>query len=682
MTFAALVIEHAPLDWPGLGAAVGRWLQDAGLYALLWLAILGLAYLVVPEFRQRSPWKALHSAMAALTAMAAIFFAGFLVLLATQGRIPDPEASRSLTPLPIGAPQIMTYNPTQRLLFSLAGLFALLACALPILRDLAQNRLVFRRIWAIARVSIKEAWSRGIVWVCLMIPLLYLYADWYISAKPEDQLRNRIGIAYFSMATLFILSSVLLGAFSIPADLKSQNIFTIVTKPVERYEIVLGRFVGYGLLLFGQMAILTGVSYIYVRRGMSEQAREESYHARVPLFGSELYFHNTGKRTEGENVGREYNYRSYIHGIDPQVGNKRVQYAVWAFDKIPAALVDRADDAPVRLEFAFDIFRTTSGLEDRGVYCSITFARGDLTPDDVEKLLLPTGVFSSEYNKRYQAAVERNKKTGKRGEELEQLNADSKKAVYWDLFNQYGIYQLQGIGVTDYHTQFEEVPAKVFKTFADKAATEAPTKGEDKPPLAMQVFVNVENDRYSRSQRVGMAKADLYLLVEDRPFWINFAKGAFCIYLLACLVLGLALVCSTYLTGIVSLLMTALLCIGGLFLPFIKSLAEGRNWEGGPAEAGTRLFKRQSTAIPLDNLSADGDVIRKIDSVYRWWLRFIMSVIPDVGQLYPKDYVANGFDITWGTLLLLNFLLPVAGYLLPCMMLAYYLMKSREIANP
>jgi len=682
MIFAALIIERPPLQWSGLLGALGHWLQDFGLYALLWLLLLGLAYLVVPEFRHRSPWGALHGTMAALTAVALVFFVGFLIQLVRQDKIPDLDAPRSLTPLPATALPLMTNTPSQKLLFSLAGLAALAACAAPIIRDLGQKRIIFRRIWAIARVGVKEAWSRGIVWACLIIPLIYLYADWYISAKPEDQLRNRIGIAYFSMSILLILSGVLLGSFSIPADLKSQNIFTIVTKPVERYEIVLGRFLGYALLLLGELVVLTGVSYVYVRRGLTDQAREESYHARVPLFGTELYYHNTGERTKGENVGRVWNYRSYIHGINPQSPNQRVQYAVWAFDKLPAPLLNRDDDDPVRLEFSFDIFRLTTGQENKGVYCTFTFARGDLHPEQVEKLLLPTGLFSSEYNEGYSKAIKDNDATGKRGEELAKLNADSKKSVYWALFEKHGVYQLQGISVTDYHTQFEEIPAKVFKKLHEIASARKPTGGDDQLPPVMQIFVNVENDRYSRMQRVGMAKADLYLLVDDRPFWLNFAKGALCIYLIACVVLCLALVGGTYLTGIVSLLMAALLSIGGLFLPFIRSLAEGRNWEGGPWESLYRLANRQLTNVPLDKQSATGDLIAKADAIYRWWLGFIMSVIPDLGQYYPKDYVANGFDITWGPLLLLNYILPVVGYLLPWMILAYYLMKSREIANP
>jgi hypothetical protein len=657
---------------------VGQWLQDVGLYAFLWLLLVALAYGVVPEFRQRSAWGWLHNAMTAGALAAVVLFLVFLILLLFQGRVPDLNAPKSTDPLLANAPPPMTYTPAQKICLALAGLVALLACALPLFRDLFQKRIIFRRIWAIARVSIKEAWSRGIVWVCLIIPLLYLYADWYISVKPEDQLRNRVSIAYFALTVLFVLTGALLGAFSIPADIRSQNIFTIVTKPIERYEIVLGRFLGYALLLFVELMVLTGISYIYVRRGLTERAKEESYHARVPLFGRELYYHNTGKRHEGENVGREWNYRSYITGINPQSPNQRVQYAIWAFDALPAALATREE--PVRLEFSFDIFRTTTGQENKDVYCTFTFAKGSLSPDQVENLLKPTGLLSTEYNALYTAHLK--VAAGKSSEERDRLNAEAKKEIRLQLFRKHGVYQIQGVGVTDYHTQFEDVPAAIFKTLLESAPEPGQVDSEGRLVPVMQVFVNVENDRFSRLQLVGMAKADLYLLVGDRPFWINFFKGALCIYLIACIVLGLAVVCSTYLSGIISLLVTQLLILGGLFLPFIKSLAEGRSEGGGPLESMYRLANRQSGGIPLDKQSATIDVLFKGDAVYQWWLRFIMNVIPDVSQYYPKDYVANGFDITWGTLLFLNNIVPVVGYLTPWLILAYFLMKSREIANP
>jgi hypothetical protein len=677
--FAALIIERPPLDWGGLGGALGQWLRDAGLYAFIWLCLLGLSYLLVPEFRKRSPWSWLHRTMLYAGIAAVILGGVFLVMLASSGTVDDPDAPKSTEGSRANAPPPQTYRPEQKLVLSIAGAICLLAVVLPLARDVSQKRVVWRRIWAISRLSIKEAWSRGIVWVCVIIPLIYLYADWYISAKPEDMLRNRIGIAYFSMAVLFVLSAILLGSFSIPADIRNQTMFTIVTKPVERYEIVLGRFLGFAVLLLAQLAVLSVISYVYVVRGLTEQAREESYHARVPLFGKELYFHNTSKREVGENVGREWNYRSYITGPNPQDPQKRTQFAVWAFDSLPGVLEGREED--VQLEFTFDIFRTTTGLENKGVFCTFTVAQGDLTAEEVDKLLLPTNDFAREMADLEKKAVDRNKASGKSKEEQEKLNEESRKQIRMDMFKKRGVYQFRGIEVTDYHTQVIKIPGPVLAHLYN-LAKETKTTEEGKPAPAMQIFVNVQDDPYSRAQLVGMAKPDLYLLVADRPFWINFFKGALSIYLIACVVLGLAVVFSTYMSGIISLLLTTLLCLGGLFLPFIHSLAEGRSDGGGPGEAMYRLASRQPGAVPLDRQSATIDVLLKADAFYRAVLRTVLNLIPDVSQFYMKDYVANGFDITYGPLLFLNIVLPVLGYVLPWLLLAYYLMMSREIANP
>ena len=52
---------------------------------------------------------------------------------------------------------------------------------------------------------------------------------------------------------------------------------------------------------------------------------------------------------------------------------------------------------------------------------------------------------------------------------------------------------------------------------------------------------------------------------------------------------------------------------------------------------------------------------------------------PDVDRFGMFNYVGEGFDIS-GTQLLISFLLLV-GYLLPWAVLAYYLIKWREIAT-
>ena len=134
--------------------------------------------------------------------------------------------------------------------------------------------------------------------------LVFLFAGWFLPSKAEDQVRTYVWAIYFAIWILFLMVAGLLGALSIPADIKSQSIHTIVTKPVEKFEIVLGRFLGYALLLTAGIVAVALLSLIYLARGVSDQAREESYKARVPIFG-QLRFFGTRDPFRGESVGRE-----------------------------------------------------------------------------------------------------------------------------------------------------------------------------------------------------------------------------------------------------------------------------------------------------------------------------------------------------------------------------------------
>jgi hypothetical protein len=71
-----------------------------------------------------------------------------------------------------------------------------------------------------------------------------------------------------------------------------------------------------------------------------------------------------------------------------------------------------------------------------------------------------------------------------------------------------------------------------------------------------------------------------------------------------------------------------------------------------------------------------------VDTFYRWCLSFFLNIVPDVTRYDLHPYVANGFDISWSQVLLLDNLVPLLGYLFPWAVLAFYLMKYREIANP
>ena len=104
-----------------------------------------------------------------------------------------------------------------------------------------------------------------------------------------------------------------------------------------------------------------------------------------------------------------------------------------------------------------------------------------------------------------------------------------------------------------------------------------------------------------------MSRYDLYVRLDDsqgsetRLFAINFFKGAFGLWLRLALVIGLAVVLSTYLSGVISFLATIFLFGTGLFQDFIQSLAEGTSIGGGPAESLVRLLGNKNITGPLDN---------------------------------------------------------------------------------
>src|SRR5205085_4787794 len=130
-------------------------------------------------------------------------------------------------------------------------------------------------------------------------------------------------------------------------------------------------------------------------------------------------------------------------------------------------------------------------------------------------------------------------------------------------------------------------------------------------PPALQVRVRCNNDDASRAQYVGMAKYDLYLRLDEqgpgadrRLFALNFFKAAFGLWLRLALIIGVAVALSTYLSGVISLLVTGFLYACGTCREFIHSVALGTNVGGGPAEAFVRLTRREVNALPLEDTTA------------------------------------------------------------------------------
>lgn len=659
MIWASLAIEREPPSWGDFPNQLVVWARDVGLIATIALVIYSISFLLEkrPSRGQKRTWTFWLVLLA--TCATFLCYGLFFVLLQQQGLIPEELVSEETGK----TYKVFTTSKEQNLSLAVGGFCALFAVILPMLVAVA-GRLAWRRIWAIARLSIKESIRNRTVWVFGLMGLVFLFYGFFVSYRPEDQIRNYVTVIFTPMTILFLVTAALLGSFSIPVDVVKQTIHTIVTKPVERYEIVLGRFIGHGALLTMTLAVLTVLSLGYVIRGVNPVAAKESGKARVPVYGDRLTFYGTGDETKGENVGREWTYRSYVRGRLPGESIDKRQYAIWWFEDVPEYVAAR--ETPAVFEYTFDIFRTTRGKEDQPIQCDIIFADGRYNVDDLQQL---KAKFNSEYEKLQEKITSSNTKD---------VSA-AIAAARLELIAKHG-YLEQTVPVIDYHTGLLKVPSTLLRALKDrrKEAGEA-----DPPAPLMKVFVAVnERDVHSRQQLIGVARRDFYLLAAEYPFWQNFIKGMFGLWCNTMLILGIAVGCSTYFSGIISLLVTVFFLIAGALVEFIRSLALGTAAGGGPTEAAIRMALRKPPSAPLEPTSAAAQVGSAIDAGYRIYLNFVLKFIPDIHRYDLTEYIKEGFNIPVVNVLLLDNFMPMMAYLIPWGVLAYYLMNSREIANP
>jgi hypothetical protein len=643
--FGSFFIERDPLRFKDLPSGLTAWTQETGGAAAVGLVIFAILW-ECGLFRKATAdlpgWLSfLFRVGLALTALA--YLPSFLVLLydlwvafanwsaGTKIAINGPGQSMQER---LESLRRFGYQPS----LTIGGILALLTAGLPFFRNLAALRV--RRIWALSKLSFKEALRNRILYAFTGLLLVILFGSWFLPHKPEDQVRSYVQVIYWGMTPLLLLAAAILASFSIPADIRQQTIHTIVTKPVERFEVVLGRFLGFGALMTLILVGMSAVSLMYVIRGVDPDAAAESLKAREPIYGS-LRFENTGSDA-GENVGREWDYRSYITApLDP-TGAKPT--AVWEMPRVSDSVAGRKG---VRCEFSFDIYRTTKGNENKGVSCNFVFIAAGAKGDE--------RVYADKLREARRAG-------GKTDAEIEDQLAE-----------ELGVYPKLSQEVTDNHTQAFNIPGGLLRA-ANKSAAD--------PEKALFVRVTC-NDR---TQYVGMAKYDFYLRADDPAtgddrlrFAANFFKGTTGLWLRLMLVTGLAVALSTYFSGVIALLVTMMLYVGGLFRDFIGSVAEGSNAGGGPLEAMYRLTRGENIVAPLEQ-TATIKFATYSDQVYRWLIGRVMEVIPDIDRFDLTSYVAEGFNIPSGQLVL-NLLLLI-GYILPWAVLAFYLIKWREIASP
>jgi ABC-type transport system involved in multi-copper enzyme maturation permease subunit len=121
------------------------------------------------------------------------------------------------------------------------------------------TRLRFGRIWAISSVSFAESIRRKVL---LVTPLGILgVIAVALLQHPVDQqeaIRQTIKFCLFASGTLVTITAIILACTNLPREIENRVIFTIVTKPTTRLEIVLGKVLGF-VRVSGLIVLIMGL---------------------------------------------------------------------------------------------------------------------------------------------------------------------------------------------------------------------------------------------------------------------------------------------------------------------------------------------------------------------------------------------------------------------------------------
>ncbi len=177
------------------------------------------------------------------------------------------------------------------------------------------------RIWAITGLTFLEARRRKAFLVFVVFALVFMFAGWFLTGteqRAEEQVKVFVGFVLTTLSLLILPLALLLSCWGIPEDIRRRSLHTIVTKPVRRSEVVIGRMLGYIGINTVVLLLMGFVGYFWIVRQVPAESRSALV-SRVPIFGELTFLDREGKPKEaGVNVGDIWQHRSYIEGATPE----------------------------------------------------------------------------------------------------------------------------------------------------------------------------------------------------------------------------------------------------------------------------------------------------------------------------------------------------------------------------
>jgi ABC-type transport system involved in multi-copper enzyme maturation permease subunit len=556
------------------------------------------------------------------------------------------------------------------------------------------------RIWALARLAYKEAIRRRVLVVVALFVVGLLFAGWYLDPRSSDPARLYISFVLTATNYLILLLALFISTFSLPADIKSKTIYTIVTKPVRATEIVLGRmlgFVGVGTLMLVPMGF---ASYFFVTRGLwhdheiihiqdigggrlqgklsYDQFHEHTFTMDPPSAPGESRLGLTDTVRGHRHVVREVDGR-YIVG-DP-TGALRARIPSYG----SLVFTDRSGNLDATgIDVGHEKARGGYGASGIARLVGVTREARRLEYGYMEGGTLGSAIYTfqnvtpSRYPDEEGIPVEMALRAFRtlKGDIVSGLNGS---ITLRNPDNPTIESNPITFVVQEYDVSEERLPRQLDGT--DGQVTRRLSLFDDlvTPDGRLELIIRC----LDRQQYIGTTVSGVYLRPAESSFAWNLAKSYVSIWFQMVMVIAFGVMFSTFLSGPVAMVATFVCVLLGFTAEHVYDIRyyidKGESMGGGPLESIVRLLRQDAMTTQLDLDAVAGRMIQTVDAVIIYSLDAIATSLPNLPKmLSTAEYAASGFDI-FGSLLARHGV-ATFGYVILAFLVGYFFLKTREIA--
>ncbi|MGD9636005.1 MAG: hypothetical protein AB7I57_24620 [Pirellulales bacterium] len=536
-----------------------------------------------------------------------------------------------------------------------------------------------RRVWAIARLAIKESFRRRVVVALVVFFLILLFAGWFLKTDYPQPAKLLFSFVLTATTYLILLIALLLSTFSLPNDFKTKTIYTVVTKPVRAGDIVLGRILGFTLVGTIMLAIMSCFGYLFVVRTLYHTHQVEVTRLEdvknsdgevVGRIGRTTLddYHRHEVDLDAEGNGKALSTNEHEHSITNEGTAENPRYVVSGPEGFLRARVPqygqlkfldrRGAPAPrgisVGSEWTYRSF-IEGGSAAAAVWTLSGINESVLRTNAEGQKYLPLELIVRVF-RTYKGEIEQ----GIQGS-IRLRNPDNP-----DIKSNEDIFTAKDASINTF-----DIPVKLYSGQKEIDLLKDLVTKDGRVEVVVQCL--------DSAQYYGFAQPDLYLRLPDAsPLW-NYLKAQVGIWVQMVIVISIGVTASTLLNGPVAVLFTISFIVLGFFREFFVNVATGKQVGGGPIESLVRLVTQKNQTTGLENGGFAVQLMEGVDWVLKQAMLSLAQVLPDFRSFSTVDYVAYGFNIPSNQIV--QNLAVTLGYVIGLFVIGYFCLRTREVAK-